>query len=237
MSSRPPSSSSQILLAAATLLLACCAWGLTACQPVTFVLNAFEDDRIPARFTLDNGPVLVLVDDPQHHLGDPSLPDLVAAAAGQTIQANISKTSVVPVDKLAALRREKGSDFDAMAVTAVGQALGATQVVYVLVESGGITGDPGLYRPQATVRVNVLDVASGRRLFPAVDPDNPMAASQGPDKRGHAMNISLNYTQSEQSPIGETAVLMRALANEMGVQVAQLFFKHHPPRVPGYSDY
>lgn len=210
---------------------------LSACEPVNFVLTAFDDDRIPAQYTLAQGPVLVLVDDPNHHLGDPSLPNLVAASAGQHIEANISKTTAISIDKLAALKREKGSAFDTMPVTSIGKALGATQVVYVLVESAGISGEPGLFRPQANVRVNVMDVATGKRVFPGVSSDNPMAATQGPDKLGFAMEIKLNYTQSEQSPIGETAVLMRALANEMGLQIAQLFFKHHPPRVPGYSDY
>lgn len=210
---------------------------LAGCEPVNYVLFAFEDDRIPAQYKLvEKASVVVLVDDPEHHLGSSALPSLVAAWATESLNKNLKKTTAVAVADVVELSRKVGEDFKNMPVDQVGSEVGATQVIYVLVESAGITGDPGLYRPQAVVRVNVIDVATGSRLFPYTDQINPEATQKQSGQRGVAVEVKLPFTTSDQSPIGETAVLMQKLAEKIGVNVAQVFYKHHPDPVPGYSD-
>lgn len=222
-------------LAPLCLLLMIALAFINGCEPVNYVLFAFEDDRISARYKLaEDASVVVLVDDPNHLLGDPSLPRLVAAWANESINKKIKKTTAVSINKVIELEQKLGEDFANMPVDQVGSEVGATQVIYVLVESAGISGDPGLYRPQAVVRVNVIDVATGSRLFPLADHTNPEDSSSA--KRGEAVETKLPYTTSDQSPIGETAVLMQKLAQEIGVNVAQLFYRHHPAQVPGYMD-
>lgn len=228
MSRLPQRYSAGVLLVITLMILA-------GCDAAAYVLNAFEDDRIPAQHQLAQTPVLILVDDPQYKLGDPSLASLAAAWAGDGIRKNVSKTPVIAQQKLQDLAQSKGDGFASMPVDQVGAALGAGQVVYVSVESAGITGDIGLYRPQAVVRVNVIDVSTGKRVFPAGVTD-ATSASQGVPQRGQRVEVKLHYTSSEQSPLGETAVLMRTLAQEVGTAVGELFYKHHPKPVPTYEE-
>jgi hypothetical protein len=219
-----------------TLLLTCLCFE-AGCKPVQFVLHAFQDDRIPARYKLPQGTVLVLVDDPNHLMGDPALPQTVAGWVGQDLEKNVSKVKVVPLEKIAELARRMGSNFAQMPVDQVGSELGATQVVYVLVESVGMQGQPGLYHPDAKVRVNVIDVATGKRVFPQLaEQREPTAAAQNVSAQGEPVEAKLSYTTSDQSSVGVSAVLMRSLAQELGKNIAQLFYKHHPEKVPGYMD-
>lgn len=210
---------------------------LAGCEPINYVLFAFEDDRIPARFELvKDASVVVLVDDPNHLLGDLSLPRLVSAYASDGLRQNLKKTKVVAIDKVIDIEQKTGEDFANMPVDQIGSEVGAAQVIYVLIESAGISGDPGLYRPQAVVRVNVIDVATGKRLFPAADHAKPAGDTTYSASHGEPVEIKLPYTTSDQSPIGETAVMMRKLSQEIGINVAKLFYRHHPDPVPGYMD-
>lgn len=210
---------------------------LTGCKPLTYVMNAFVDDRIPAQFELaKDSTVVVLVDDPNHLLGDPSLPRLVAGWATQTLNKELKKTKAIAPEKVIELEQKTGSDFANLPVDKIGREVGATQVIYVQVESAGISGDPGLYRPKAVVRVNVIDAATGQRLFPMTDHNNPDSDSRSISQRGVPVTSQLPYTTSNENPVGETAVLMHKLAQEIGVNVAQVFYRHHPAKVPGYMD-
>lgn len=210
---------------------------LAGCEPVNYVLFAFEDDRIPARYELaKDTSVVVLVDDPNHLLGDLSLPRLVSAYVSDGLSKNLKKINVVKIEKVIDLERKTGEDFASMPVDQIGSEVGATQAIYVLIESAGISGDPGLYRPQAVVRVNVIDVATGNRLFPASDFTNAQGDTMVSTSRGEPVEIKLPYTTSDQNPIGETAVLMRKLSEQIGINVAKLFYRHHPDPVPGYMD-
>jgi len=216
-------------------LLGGCLPLMPGCDSIAYVSHAFEDDRIPARYQLPAGTVAVLVDDPDYRLGDPSLPNVSAAWAVDAISKNVSKVKVIPVTKVVELSRKMGQNFASMPVDQIGSELGATHVVYVFVESAGVTGDPGLYRPRAMVRVNVIEVATGKRLFPAGSM-SPDVSSQGTAVHGEPLAVSLPYSTSDQNQVAEAAVFMRQLAQEIGSSVAKVFYKHHPPQVPKYHD-
>jgi hypothetical protein len=221
-------------LLALTLMGACLPL-MPGCDSIAYVSNAFEDDRIPARYRLPEGTVAVLVDDPDYRLGDPSLANVAAAWAIDGIRKNVSKVKVIPVTSVVQLSRKIGQDFSSMPVDQIGSELGATHVVYVFVESAGVTGDPGLYRPRAQVRVNVIEVATGKRVFPSGQ-FSPDASSQGTATQGEPVTVNMHYTTSEQNQVAEATIFMRQLAQEIGSSVAKVFYKHHPPQVPKYTD-
>lgn len=207
------------------------------CKPTQYILNGFVDDRISAKFTLTQGTVLVLVDDPNHLMGDPSLPSVIAGWANQGIEQNVSKTKVIPVAKLAELMQKTGEKFAQLPVNQVGRDLGADQVVYVLVESVGMEGQPGVYHPSVQARVNVIDVITGQRIYPAgAGQTSPTEASQRVASRGEIVQAKLSYSASDQGSLGVSTVLMRALSQELGKNIGKLFYRHHPERVPGYMD-
>ncbi len=208
----------------------------TGCDSIAYVGNAFHDDRVPARYQLPAGTYVVLVDDPDHRLGDPTLATVAAAWAGDGIRKNVGgKVTVLPVQNIVELMQKTGQDFATMPVDQIGSELGATHVLYVFIEKAGVMGDPGLYRPRALVRVNVLEVATGKQLFPAGQ-FLPGASSAGTANQGEPVDVLLHYTASEQNPVAESTVFMRLLAQEIGVSVAKVFYKHQPPQVPKYND-
>ena len=223
-------------LAAALMVPVTLSMVLLGCDSIAYVGNAFHDDRVPPRFSLPAGNYLVLVDDPDFRLGDPSLSNAAAAWAGDSLRKNTgSKVSIVPVQKLVELAQKTGQEFASMPVDQVGSELGATHVIYVFIEKAGVSGDPGLYRPRALVRVNVLEVATGRRIFPAGQL-SAEASSAGTAAQGEPVEVLLHYSTSDQNPVAETSMFMRQLAQQIGVEVAKVFYKHDPPKVPRYND-
>lgn len=208
--------SSEILLLAFALPLA-------GCQLVAFVSQGLVSPKVKARFKLDDRPTFVLVDDPNNVLGNPILPNVIANHVGFEIQRH-AITTVIPPDKLHALVATLGSEFYRAPIDRIGREVGAEQVIYVNVQSVQLEADPGLYRPTATVRVQVVDVVKGVRVYPPVAQaiEDPIAMPYGWDP----VTVEMAYQLPGLATRNDGMVMSRDLAARIGRVVAEIFYDH-----------
>lgn len=122
---------------------------------------------VPAEYKPDKQPTLVFVENYQN-------PDLVAVQAdrlSREVSRELSDHKAVPIvapEKLIDLKNAKAASFHAMNVPAVGQALGARQVIYVDLVQFSVDPQPGseMMKGKADARVKVVDAQTGRTLWP-----------------------------------------------------------------------
>ena len=176
---------------------------------------------IPALYTPADRLTLVLVDDPAQKMPTIAQADQVAGRVGHILVAQKVIGRFVPTTAVTELR-DSEADFSRWAIDRVGRRVGAEQVIYILLQDLQLTESGHIYRPVASVRVKVLDVASGSRMFPA---DN---------KHGHALTTVQEYEDLEARGRGTEAVVARRLAEQLAEDIAKIFYKHEPKPV-GHS--
>lgn len=200
-------------LAIATAMVA-----LAGCQAATPILDPlFGNPSVKAVHTPDNVTTLIFVDDPSQRLPNVPMAGLIADRAARDLQANEAITNVIEPRKLDQLRLNQPG-FHTWAIDRIGRTLGAKQVIYVLVDSfvTSTVADHGeLARPIASVRVKIVDVVSGRRLFPD-------------SSDGHVLGVKFYYKQAIDGERGTRQLLERKLADRVGEDIAKIFYDHTP---------
>jgi hypothetical protein len=212
---------------AAAAVLALAVLSAAGCKGPGFLAYVIAGPKkIPARYTLEPRPTLVIVDDPSRALGDPNYATVVGANVGFHLKQNqaLPETMIVSQDKLSALASELGEDYASTPVDRIGARLGADQVVYVLVRSVTMQVAPGYFKPLAVVEVKVIDTPTGRRLFP--DPGVYQDPRQMPP--GHTLSIEMTRQTLDPGHRQAAATLARSLSEKIGLEVAQLFYRHAP---------
>lgn len=129
--------------------------------------------EIPPKFVLKkDAPTVVLVENYR-------TPDLAANDAellARSLQAKLDEKKVAPIiktEKIFDLRNSRPKDFAKMTVPEIAKAVGAEQVIYVDLQSGGISSMTGqsLFQGKAYVAVKVIDAKTGATLFPTESAD------------------------------------------------------------------
>ncbi len=207
------------------LLLLCltCA-GCEAPGFIAYVLGG--PPKTKKRFTLEQRSTLVIVDDPQNLLGDLNNPTVIGANVGFHLMENdvLLPEQIVSQDHLTVLATQMGKRFMATPIDQIGKRLKADQVIHVQVRSVVLQNDNTNYQPTAEVEVKVIDSLTGERLFPIDENAIPGMASPG-----ESLLIEM-----ERQPLDETRrhaiqMLMRSLAERIGLEVAGLFYDHVAP--------
>ena len=204
------------------ILVAIASGMLGGCNVAGYVSQGLiPPSDIPALYNPADRLTLVLVDDPGRKMPTIALADQVAGRVGQVLVAQKVIGRFVPTTVITELR-DSETDFDRWAIDRVGRRIGAEQVIYVLLQDFQLTESGQIYRPVASVRVKVLDVASGSRMFPA---DN---------RHGYALTTVQEYEDLEAGGRGTEAVVARRLAEQLAEDIAKVFYKHKPKPV-GHS--
>ena len=203
---------------------------LGGCNVAGWVAQAIPQ-QVKATYVLPARSTLVLVDDPDRRLRDPSLPRYIATEISNALAQHRAVTRVVAPDKIDALMIELGGDFERTGIDQIGREVGAEQIVHVHVESATLYPEPGLLQPQAVVQIKVIDVVNRRRLFPAT------GRSYGRTEfslssRGVRLNVRLLPRGSTDESNAVQALLMRRLASRIARDSARLFHDYLP-RQPG----
>lgn len=198
------------------------------CEAPGFVAHVIKGPpKVDAAYALKDRPTLVMVDDPQDKLGDRNDLAVIGANVGYHLIENeaITEDHLVTQDRLSAFVAEQGERYRSMPIDAVGRQLGADQVIYVLVKSSRLQSKNTYYEPTAVVEVKVIDARAGRRLFPDVDEDAP-----GPrPKPGHSLTVQMKRQTLDETRRYALSEMSKSLAERVGLEVAQLFYKHLPP--------
>ncbi|MBC7783136.1 MAG: hypothetical protein H7144_04790 [Burkholderiales bacterium] len=168
------------------------------------------DQEVKALYTLPARPTVVLVENYRQ-------PDLAATDAellARCLHARLESLKVVQLvgpEKILELRSKRSKDFRNMTVPDIGRAVGAEQVIYVDLESGGLAtmGDASIIRGRAVVLVKVVDVATGETRWP-------------PDlSDGRAVTFETNPTDLTDRVRPDQ--LRYALYDGLAIQVVRLF--------------
>ena len=188
--------------------------------------------KTKARYTLEERPTLVIVDDPNNVLGDPNFPAVIGANAGFHLKENkqLTPEQVVSQDHLSVLAANMGDRYLATPIDEIGRRLKAEQVIHVQVNAVNLQSDNTYYEPTAELEVKVIDVETGARLFPTDTPDIP--GMELATKPGYRLRVEMKRQTVDETRRHAVPMLARSLAERIGLQVAQVFYDHVPPDSP-----
>ena len=180
---------------------------------------------VEPKFTPDpQRPLLVLVENYRVASGNTSDADRVARLIG----ARFVEQKVAPIvsgDALVRLRDKDPIAYRKMGVAQVGQAVGATQVLYVdltNVAIGTQGGGSDVAKGLASANVRFIDAATGRIAYPAGLADGHPVAYETPARR-----------------LGDDASADSLRAEAMSVlcdRIARLFYRYKPADIDVIGD-
>lgn len=107
-----------------------------------------------------------------------------------------------------------------MDVATIGRQVGADSVVFVTIDSFGLTPDGSTFSPAARVRVKVIDAPGDKRLWPTGEND----------PYGRSLTV-VSRDQQGEAPTTSAAVLKaeEELGKRVGLAIAQMFYEHEKP--------
>ncbi len=188
---------------------------VVGCQAMGVLLykTAGEPD-VPAQFELGTKPTVVMVENFKHAALANDDAELLARLINSRLLER--KTfNVVGVEKVMQLKAEKPKEFREMTVAEIGRAVGAEQLIYVHLQSGGVNAMGGgtVQKGEASVLVKVIDTKTGDTLFPVEIADGrSVTADTNPATDGTRSTEDLRYM----------------LYNDIASQTVRLFYSWKP---------
>ncbi|MGH7178188.1 MAG: hypothetical protein ACREJC_12470 [Tepidisphaeraceae bacterium] len=149
------------LLLGATLIL-------SGCQAAGLIADKVAGGRLPAAYTPQKVPTLVLVEKYQN----PAQFALDSEPLATYVTDELQRHDVVPTidpSRVESLRRASGQAYRNMAIAKIGRELGASQIIYVDIIDISVDTTVGgeMIKGKADALVRVVDTQSGRTLWPA----------------------------------------------------------------------
>jgi len=207
-----------LLVALCPLLAGCAMVGLLADK-------ALGPPETPAVYKPDKKPMLVMVESykQQSVLESPS--DELA----QDLSELIKKHSVSPIVdpmKLLEYRTEHADRYGTMPVQTIGRELGASQVLYVNIKGVDVGTPTGgdVYSGTVDVRVKVVDVSTGRTLWPTGTSD------------GYQVKVDEGDAMVLASEAPSKHAVQSAMLDDLADQIVHLFFAYTTDNDPHKSD-
>ncbi len=122
--------------------------------------------KIPAEYDLDRlRTVAVVIDDPDSIVPSMGYRRVMLATAQELLAEQGKIREVVDArDTMSVLQRDSAQE--RMSVVQIGRAIGAEQVVWARVEGFTLAAATGEFRPNARLRVKVIDVTANERAWP-----------------------------------------------------------------------
>ncbi|QDU34770.1 hypothetical protein KS4_28450 [Poriferisphaera corsica] len=220
----------------------------SGCAGFAFVADFIQGGKVKAAYVLPTDKTLVMVDDPMGAVPNSQILRTITTNIEHYMQREMidpvieknkkiedpekleSYVTLIPSDKIYGLEDEVGEDFAKMPINRIGKRLDADQVVYVSIKSFTIHYAGNVYRPNATVEVKVIDSKTGKRLFPEAKKivDRTMTPP------GYMLKVELPYQGVNFDGPSIELQLRRELAEQIGKQVAEVFYDHRQPQ-PGDS--
>ncbi len=180
--------------------------------------------KIPAVYELMDRPTVVVVDDYHQKLPGMPLASLMAGRTGEALVDNDAVETLIPSTTIDTLR-SRHEDFRKWPIDRIGRQVGAEQVIYISIERFGMTDEQQILRPRVDVRVKVIDVAGGTRMFPAGE------------AQGYPVITTRYYSDMEGASAGTQMYLANRLMEDAAAKIAKLFYKHKQPEPgSGFSD-
>jgi len=206
------------VLAAAAVLIA-----LPGCNIVgPIVAVAQGPGEVKAAFDgLDpQRKTVIFVDDPANKIAQRRIRSQIGVAAQDELLRRKLIHEGAMIDARSALAMaERGGEDGPLAITEIGEAVGAEVVIYVLVTRFGMSDDGINFLPTSELEVKILDVAGESRIWPPAG------------EPGYRSTFS-NSTGNAVMPRTRTGALQAEmeLAEVTGLGLAQLFYDVERPQ-------
>ncbi len=189
--------------------------GASGCVQMAAVwANLTGGDVVEPEFTLTKEPLLILIDDRDSLVTEPqAFRDLHQALSAIFLEFKVNR-QLVPFENWQTLQRT-AKDYNRLSVREIGEKLGASQVLYLVVDRFTLQAEPGapLFKGEFAVRVKVLSTEAKRdvRLWPR-------------EEAGRRIVVTTNPTPADSDKsAGDVA---RELAEKIADSISRLFYEH-----------
>jgi len=199
----------RLLVVSSLILLAGCAYASFAANAVT------GGGDVPPEYKLAKVPTLVLVDD----YSDASSADVDVDRLARYIQSDLTEhkvTDLIDLQKVSALRDQDRDGYQKLTIAQIGQAVGARQVIYINLSDYSVQAPAASdrVRGSATMRVKVIDVATGANIWPTDAAD------------GRPVNAATDYVELD--PNGGDLSARMKLDEAITTKIGKLFYSWSP---------
>lgn len=188
--------------------------GCNVVTPIAYAIHGPQ--KIKPVYTLgEELKTVIFVDDPSSKITQRRLRYTIAKqATSELLNKRVLVDMLDPRGILTAASNERFGE--QMSISELGKSVGADIVIYAVVTDFSFTPETGSYIPRVSMRVKIIDVAEGHRVWPS-------------DTKGHITNIQIPQrpgTSPAASTSGKRLALEQELAERAGTGLAQLFYKH-----------
>jgi hypothetical protein len=200
------------ITALASIAIITCIPGCNIVTPIAYAIHGPE--KINPQYTLEeNATTVIFVDDPSSKIAQRRLRYAMAdTATDQLLEKRVLTDMLEPRGIIAAATKDTHSQ--RMSISELGESVGADIVIYAVVTHFSLSPESGSYIPRASLRVKVIDVAQGRRVWPESEFGHPLEI-QIPQLPGQTPQTSADQLGIEQQ-----------LAVRTGLGLSQLFYRH-----------
>lgn len=198
-----------IVLVAITLIVRGCTLG-------KYAGHLLGPPEVPARYTLQKSPLVVIVKDLPDPTGLVIESEELTAAIENQFKAN-ALAELIPATKVADYRANHLAEFPTMSPAHIGREVGASQVLFVRIETSQFAteGVQDMVKGKISTSVKVIDAQTGKTLFPSDD-----------SEAGETVTYETPMLRlSDQLRIVN---VQRNIDNGVADRIAKLFYKYKP---------
>jgi hypothetical protein len=185
---------------------------------------AMGQDKAPAKYVLEDRSTVVFVDDRNNAIpvNSTRVRGTIAETVTTTLMTEDLLSQTISARDALAVARSRDRDGKLLSMGAIGEMVGAEQIIYIEMLSFRGSPDNRTPRPSGACRVKVLDVVAKTRLYPPPD-----AESGWEDVVVMTATVSPEMYRNSQGRRKIEMMLSTTLAD----QVAKLFYKHVPDEI------
>ena len=196
-------------------IIACTGCGFTGGQ-LLYLFGAGRPTVVQAQFQLTDGPILILLDDPDGRMDWPPAGTHFVDELAQALLKNKAAEKIVPPQTLDGLRQSL-PNFGKRGCREIGELAGADQVLWVRVRDFLTTDQIQEISRAAnfSAGVKVINVKETKRSRVRLWPESPT---------GHFVAVSMSGAEVAEKKT--KAAIARAIAGKLARRVATLFYDH-----------
>lgn len=197
--------------------------GCNIAGPASFLVLGPE--KVPKVFDLDaEKRTVVFIDDRVPYTNRTVRREIGRAADRALLDEAHIRTVISSQDALAMAERDRYSK--PMSIAELGEAVNAEIVIFIVVDGFSLSPDGEAFKPAASARVKVMDVAQKKRVFPTgVDEWYGLEVTAPPRNAAPPRST------------GERAAEQRVFAERFGRSIAYMFVDHEPRPFDGRLDH
>lgn len=194
-------------------------WGaclsVGGCVLVAAPVAKLIPEKVPAKYAPAKEPLVVLAENYENPSVANFESEQLASRVADQLKRKLEGGSVISCDEVAKLRNAKGQAVRQMTISAIGQAVGAKQVIYIDIRKCQLEEMPGvgMLKGEMTVQVKVVDSQTGLSRWPS-------GASEG-------VPLSVDTPYFERATGVDEMHVRQEMCRNLGVRIARLFYEYN----------